>query len=147
MRAAQAAYVKAVERNDAVGMISTNRDFHLAIAEAAGNPFLLSISTLIEVALDAMLRVSSPVESPARLTQSLVQHKAIISAIAARKPEGARKAMQVVVNAKTVDIDKNVNTATDEATKAQLQGQASKLGKTQGEIKDIANKIMEQMQQ
>lgn len=70
---------------------------HLAIAEAAGNPFLLSISTLIEVALDAMLRVSSPVESPARLTQSLAQHKAIISAIAARKAEGARKAMRVVV--------------------------------------------------
>src|SRR3954464_1466927 len=34
MRAAQAEYVRAVERNDAVGMISTNRDFHLAIAEA-----------------------------------------------------------------------------------------------------------------
>ena len=39
MRAAQAEYVKAVERNDAVGMISTNRDFHLAIAEAGGNAY------------------------------------------------------------------------------------------------------------
>jgi DNA-binding GntR family transcriptional regulator len=39
MRAAQAEYVKAVERNDAVAMISTNRDFHLAIAEAGGNAY------------------------------------------------------------------------------------------------------------
>jgi len=39
IRAAQAEYVKAVERNDAVGMISTNRDFHLAIAEAGGNAY------------------------------------------------------------------------------------------------------------
>jgi DNA-binding GntR family transcriptional regulator len=39
MRRAQAQYVEAVERNDALGMISTNRDFHLAIAEAGGNPY------------------------------------------------------------------------------------------------------------
>ena len=42
MRRAQAEYVKAVERNDAVGMISTNRDFHLAIAEAGGNAYFTS---------------------------------------------------------------------------------------------------------
>lgn len=39
MRAAQMAYVEAVEHNDAVAMISTNRDFHLAIAEAGGNAY------------------------------------------------------------------------------------------------------------
>ena len=39
---AQAEYVKAVERNDAAGMISTNRDFHLAIAEAGGNAYFTS---------------------------------------------------------------------------------------------------------
>ena len=42
IRAAQAEYVKAVERNDAVGMISTNRNFHLAIAEAGGNAYFTS---------------------------------------------------------------------------------------------------------
>jgi DNA-binding GntR family transcriptional regulator len=39
MRATQAAYVEAVNANDAQQMISTNRDFHLAIAVAAGNPY------------------------------------------------------------------------------------------------------------
>lgn len=42
IRAAQAAYVKAVERNDAAGMIATNRDFHLSIAEAGGNAYFTS---------------------------------------------------------------------------------------------------------
>jgi DNA-binding GntR family transcriptional regulator len=39
IRTAQADYVEAVKRSDAVGMISTNRDFHLAIAEAGGNAY------------------------------------------------------------------------------------------------------------
>ena len=42
IRAAQAEYVKAVERNDAAAMIATNRDFHLAIAEAGGNAYFTS---------------------------------------------------------------------------------------------------------
>jgi DNA-binding FadR family transcriptional regulator len=70
---------------------------HLAIAAAAGNPFFLSISTLIEVALDAMLTVSSPVDDPERLKTSVAQHLAIVDAIAARQPEAARTSMQLVV--------------------------------------------------
>ena len=42
IKAAQAEYVKAVERNDAAGMITTNRNFHLAIAEAGGNAYFTS---------------------------------------------------------------------------------------------------------
>src|SRR6185312_16956914 len=47
---------------------------HLAVAEAANNPFFLSISTLIEVALVAMLTISSPVENTERLAASVAQH-------------------------------------------------------------------------
>jgi DNA-binding GntR family transcriptional regulator len=39
MRAAQVAYITAVAADDAQQMISTNRDFHLAIATAAGNSY------------------------------------------------------------------------------------------------------------
>lgn len=77
--------------------VTADLGLHLAIAEAAANPFLRSISTLIEVALDAMLRNSSPVESPERLIASVAEHKALVDAIAARKPEVARRAMQEVV--------------------------------------------------
>lgn len=79
------------------GFVEADLGLHLSIAEAAQNPFFLSISTLIEVALDAMLRVSSPVNDPARLARSLSDHKAIVTAIAARKPDVARKAMETVV--------------------------------------------------
>ena len=71
--------------------------FHLAIADAANNPFFLSISTLIEVALVAMLTVSSPVENSVRLAASVAGHRAIADAIAAGDPDGARRAMQAVV--------------------------------------------------
>jgi DNA-binding FadR family transcriptional regulator len=77
--------------------VSADLGLHLAIAEAAANPFLHSISTLIEVALDAMLRNSSPVESPERLATSISEHRALVDAIAARRPEIARRAMQAVV--------------------------------------------------
>lgn len=39
IRALQADFRRAVEGEDALGMISTNRDFHAAIAEAGRNPY------------------------------------------------------------------------------------------------------------
>jgi len=77
--------------------VAADLGLHLAIAEAAANPFLHSISMLIEVALDAMLRKSSPVENPERLAVSVGEHRALVEAIAARKPEVARRAMQAIV--------------------------------------------------
>ena len=77
--------------------VDADLGLHLAVAEAADNPFFLSISTLIEVALVAMLTVSSPVENTASLKQSIAQHRAIVDAIAARDANASRQAMQVVV--------------------------------------------------
>jgi len=84
-------------RIDQQDFVHADLGLHLAVAEAANNPFFLSISTLIEVALVAMLTASSPVESAARLKASVAQHRAIVDAIAARNPAAARKAMQAVV--------------------------------------------------
>jgi DNA-binding FadR family transcriptional regulator len=70
---------------------------HLTIAAAAGNPFFISISTLIEVALDAMLTASSPTDDPQRFALSIRDHGNIVSAIAARDADGARLAMRGVV--------------------------------------------------
>jgi DNA-binding GntR family transcriptional regulator len=39
------AYAAAVDRRDALGMIQTNRDFHVAIAEAGGNPYYTGFFT------------------------------------------------------------------------------------------------------
>lgn len=77
--------------------VQADLGLHLAVAQSANNPFFLSISTLIEVALVAMLTISSPVENSERLAASVAQHRAIVDAIAARDSDRARRAMEAVV--------------------------------------------------
>jgi DNA-binding FadR family transcriptional regulator len=77
--------------------VHADLSFHLAIADAADNPFFHSISTLIEVAVVAMLTVSSPFEDRPRLAVSVAEHRAIAEAIDGRDPERARTAMQTVI--------------------------------------------------
>jgi DNA-binding FadR family transcriptional regulator len=91
-----------VERMGADGVsaaefVDADLSFHLAVANAAANPFLRSISTLIEVALVALLRISSPIEDPVRHARSVAAHREIADAIARREPEKAREAMKVVI--------------------------------------------------
>jgi DNA-binding FadR family transcriptional regulator len=77
--------------------VQADLGLHLSIAEAAGNPFFHSISTLIEVALVDMLTASSPVESAESLALSVAQHRAVVEAIEAHDGAAARIAMQAVV--------------------------------------------------
>lgn len=80
------------------GFAKADLGLHLAISAAAGNPFFLSIATLIEVALVAMLTISSPVEDPQRLVTSVERHGAVVDAIERRDAQAARRAMLVVIN-------------------------------------------------
>jgi DNA-binding FadR family transcriptional regulator len=77
--------------------VTADLNFHLAVAAAAGNPFLRSISTLIEVALMAVLTISSPAQDQQRLTRSVADHRAIADAIARRDVDGARSSMRAVI--------------------------------------------------
>ena len=81
----------------AAEFVRADLNFHLAVAGAAANPFLRSISTLIEVALVAMLTISSPIEDPTEHAQSVSAHRAIADAIARRDADKAREAMRVVI--------------------------------------------------
>jgi DNA-binding FadR family transcriptional regulator len=81
----------------AEGFVEADLDFHLAVARATGNPFMRSISALIEVALVAVLMVSQPVLDPPRLRLSVANHRRIADAIAARDSDGARSAMRQVL--------------------------------------------------
>lgn len=78
--------------------VKADLGFHLAIASAAANPFFISISTLIEVVLVAMLTIASPVDEPRRLKASVEQHRRIAKAIAERNPDEARLAMRIVID-------------------------------------------------
>lgn len=77
--------------------VNADLGFHLAVAEAAANPFFISISTLVEVVVVAMLTVSSPADNEDALKTSVAQHRRIAKAIADQRPDEARRAMQAVI--------------------------------------------------
>jgi DNA-binding FadR family transcriptional regulator len=81
----------------AAQFVDADLNFHLAVATAAANPFLKSISALIEVALVAALSRSSPVDDSAGLIRSVARHRAIADAIDRRDPVAARAAMREVI--------------------------------------------------
>ena len=78
--------------------IEADLNFHLAVAEASGNPFMRSIGKLIEVALVASLARSSPLDDPRSLAHSLGAHRAIAEAILRHDADGAWAAMRVVID-------------------------------------------------
>ncbi len=102
MRAAQAAYIRAVDRNDAVAMISSNRDFHLAIAEAGGNSYFTGwFSRLLDEGR-RLLRLYYYASFDDHLPRKYVdEHEAMIRAIEKGDAErcddlGAQHAAQIV---------------------------------------------------
>lgn len=102
IRAAQSEYVKAVERNDAAAMIATNRDFHLAIAEAGGNAYFTNwFSRLLDEGR-RILRLYYYASFDDHLPRKYVdEHDAIIQAIEEGDAElcdqlAARHAAQIV---------------------------------------------------
>lgn len=79
------------------GFTSADLAFHRAILDASGNPFLLSIGSVIETALAAAFALSAPVDDPNRFALALGQHRAILDAIIARDAAAASAAMTVVI--------------------------------------------------
>ncbi|MGV8853627.1 MAG: FadR/GntR family transcriptional regulator [Devosia sp.] len=76
----------------------TDLEFHRTVAQASGNPFMASISTLVELALTAAFTISSPVRDPAAMTATVAAHGRIAQAIAAGDPQQARLAMKAVIS-------------------------------------------------
>ncbi len=70
---------------------------HLGIAEASGNPFMRSISSLIEAALVGVFTLSSNTALGSRVREVAQSHKAIVEAIAAGNAVGAADAMRGVI--------------------------------------------------
>ena len=88
MRRQQAAYTKAVSDDDVPGMISQNRDFHVAIAEAGGNPYFTGLFTRLLDEGRRILRLYYYRSFNDHLPRKFVnEHDAIIAAIEARDAE------------------------------------------------------------
>ncbi len=83
--------------HDRVSIVKVDLEFHLAIARVSKNPFMLSISTLIEAALASTFKLSSPAAEPMLISECEANHRAIVDAIAAGDEAGTRRAMLHVI--------------------------------------------------
>ncbi|MBQ9349752.1 MAG: FadR family transcriptional regulator [Phyllobacterium sp.] len=81
----------------ASSFVDSDLQFHIAIADASHNPFMRSISALIEVALVTTFTISSPIPNPERHSYSVARHRAIADSIRDRNVSAAKKAMRGVI--------------------------------------------------
>lgn len=72
-------------------------DFHLEVARMSRNPFMRSVSSLIEAVLAVSFQLSSPALSPAGISDCATSHLRIAHAIAARNEAQAAEAMRQVI--------------------------------------------------
>ncbi len=87
IRAHQAEFAKAVDQQDALAMIATNRDFHASIAEAGRNPYYESLFKRLLDEGRRILRLYYSSFNDKLPVEYVREHEDMISAIAARDVE------------------------------------------------------------
>jgi GntR family transcriptional repressor for pyruvate dehydrogenase complex len=93
--------------------IEADLDFHLALAEAAGNPLILSLlDSIVGVLREQRIGIFNVEGGPER---GQLHHKQILEAIERRDPIGAREAMRAHVQ--QVREDSNTSTTLGEKTR------------------------------
>ncbi|WP_275782575.1 FadR/GntR family transcriptional regulator [Pararhizobium gei] len=90
--------------------------FHLAVAEASGNPFMRAVGSLIEAALVGIFKLSSPASGRELIDEVARNHIRIVEQISRRDVAGARAAMENVIRLGR----ERVRTAVGEAADPQL---------------------------
>src|SRR5690606_3536457 len=88
-RALEAAYADAVARHDALAMIASNRDFHVAIAEAGGNPYFTQLFSRLLDEGRRVLRIYYRSFGDVLPRQYVDEHGAMVAAIAAGDADAA----------------------------------------------------------
>jgi GntR family transcriptional regulator, transcriptional repressor for pyruvate dehydrogenase complex len=87
--------------NDPDGYVEADLDFHLALAEAADNPLILSLlDSIVGLLREQRSRIFEVDGGPER---GQFHHKRILAAIEQRDPEAARQAMRAHLNQVVLD--------------------------------------------
>jgi len=71
--------------------------FHLSVMDAARNPFMRTVGSLIEAALAGVFKLSSPAADRVKIGDVAANHMRIVEEIRRRDEEGARRAMENVI--------------------------------------------------
>lgn len=104
MREAIAVMDRSQQNADAY--IEADLDFHLALAEAAGNPIVLSLlDSIVELLREQRVRVFHTDGGPER---GQVHHRGILEAIERHDPEAAREAMRAHLRQVRQDVQVSV---------------------------------------
>lgn len=92
MRESVASMDRSIRAHDPEGYIEADLDFHLALAEAAGNPLILAlIDSIVGLLREQRSRIFNVDGGPER---GQFHHKRILKAIEEQDPKAARTAMQ-----------------------------------------------------
>ena len=91
---------------DVEAFVAADRQFHIAVLQASGNPFLAPIANVVHSALGASLRVTN--RKREENATSVPLHERVLKAIQAREPAKAQKAMQQLLRDATTRIQRNV---------------------------------------
>lgn len=89
IRARQSDFERAAGQRDVVGMILTNRDFHVTIAEAGRNPYYTGLFVRLLDEGRRILRVYYSSYQDILPQEFIAEHEEMIAAIAARDPARA----------------------------------------------------------
>ncbi len=91
---------------DAKAYAGPDLDFHRAILSATGNPFLEAFGATIEAVLRMSFELST--RQPGAPRKSLPLHRAVLDEIWARRPAGARKAMEQLLGLTESNIQRGL---------------------------------------
>lgn len=83
--------------SDASAFAGADLEFHKAVGQASGNVLMRSLAAVIETALLASFRMSSPVREAEVHDESVKGHARIVDLIEARDGEGAAQAMRAII--------------------------------------------------
>ncbi|HXA65142.1 MAG TPA: FadR/GntR family transcriptional regulator [Bryobacteraceae bacterium] len=121
MREAVAVMNRSLHDPDAY--VEADLDFHLALAEAVGNPLILSLlDSIVGLLREQRIRTFDVDGGPER---GQFHHKRILSAVERRDSEAAREAMRAHLNQVLADTP-SISATTTTTTSGTASGQASK---------------------
>lgn len=115
----QAAFAQAVERKDALAMIATNRDFHLAFAKAGQNRYYTELFTQLLDEGRRILRLYYSSFGDILPRQYVTEHEDLIAAVRAREIDKA----DALASAHAEQIIRQIRMlmTADKRTNAQIQ--------------------------
>jgi len=91
IRSLEAAYAEAVDKRDALAMISANREFHIAIAEAGRNPYFTQLFSRLLDEGRRILRLYYQSFDDRLPRQYVDEHSAMVAAVEAQDADEADK--------------------------------------------------------